>query len=422
MERKESVIEGVGVIDEVREYRGRKILDLARKLSDERLPDSFTPELAVDVFYAFKLPLPFVKERGGEPFRRNLIARTLASPNIWKVKPYTVADSLTSTVAAASLLEKLAKTLSVDVPRGASAGSRSQAQREITEEQIAQALEQVATEAKTAKDMKRLFTGLSAGAGSSLSFDESMEDILKLVRETDISKVLEKLEGIKMPAPRGKHERSTMGWIEGIELGSDLERVYPSQLALPRLYFYTLFADSQLLLYRKVVSHSKGPIYVLLDKSGSMVGSKIDWARAVALALLKRTAAEGRGFYARFFDSVAYPPVSLGPNFRPAQLTRLLSYLGRVKASGGTDIAKAISSACADIIKEKGKVSDIVLISDGEDRIVPELVAKELKKANARLHTVMIHGQNNYLKQISVRYMTVKKLEAKEILKVVDFE
>ncbi|MEN2999515.1 MAG: VWA domain-containing protein [Acidilobaceae archaeon] len=422
MEEKESVIEGIGPIDEVKEYRGRKILELARRLSDQPLPESFTPELAVDVFYIFKLPLPLVKERG-DHFRRTLSIKLLASQNIWKVKPYTVADSVTSVVAAASLLEKLARLMSVQTPQGSRSGARQERGREsLSEEQIASAVEQVASEVKVAKDVKRLLTGLGAGVGTSLSFEDTLEEMLKLSRETDISKVLERLEGIKLPAPKGKYERSNMGWIEGIELGSDLERVYPSQLALPSYYFLSLFADSQLVLYRKVTSLSKGPIYVLLDKSGSMVGNKIDWARAVALALLKRTNAEGRGFYTRFFDSVAHPPVSLAPNSKPSEVVKVLSYLARVKAGGGTDIAKAITAACDDITKEKGRVSDIVLISDGEDRVVPELLSKTLKRANAKLHTIMIQGQNNYLRQISTRYMTVKRLETSELLKVVDFD
>ncbi|MCS7106658.1 MAG: VWA domain-containing protein [Acidilobaceae archaeon] len=422
MGEKESIIEGVGHIDEVKEYRGKKILELARRLSDQPLPESFTPELAVDIFYAFKFPLPFVKDRG-DNFRRTLLIKLLASQNIWKVKPYTVADSVTSVVAAASLLEKLARLMSVQTPQSSRSSGRQERGREnVSEEQIASALEQVATEVKAAKDMKRLLTGLGAGVGSSLSFEDTLEEMVKLARDTDISKVLEKLEGIKLPSPKGKYERSNMGWIEGIELGSDLERVYPSQLALPSYYFLSLFADSQLVLYRKVTSHSKGPIYVLMDKSGSMVGNKIDWARAVALALLKRTSAEGRGFYARFFDSVAYPPVSLAPNSKPSEFVKVLSYLARVKAGGGTDIAKAIVAACDDIVKERGKVSDIILISDGEDRVMPDLLSKALKKANARLHTIMIQGQNNYLRQVSVRYMTARKLEASELLKVVDFD
>lgn len=413
---RESIIEGVGVIDQVREYRGKKILSLAQKIAGEPLPETITPELAIDAFYSFLFPLPMMKE-GGDMFRRQVIGSLLSRGSFWKIKAYTVADPVTSIVAAASFIEKLSKASS------AKGGARGEGRggKEDMEELVERALSEMENEVKTAKDMKRIFSGLAAGKGSVLAFDESIEEVMRLARETDISKVLEKLEGLKIPSQRGKTERSQMGWIEGVELGGDLERLHYSQLALPWIHFLVSFADSKMLLYRKVTTQSFGPIYVLMDKSGSMVGNKIDWARAVAIALLKRAFAESRGFYARFFDSIAYPPVVVRPNSKLSEITSLLSYLARVRAGGGTDISKAILSACEDIAREGKKISDIVLISDGEDRIAPDVVIKALRRANARLHTIMIQGQNLYLKQVSTRYMTVKRLEAKEILKVVDF-
>jgi len=429
-----SVIEGIGVIDDVRRYRGSRILDLASKLLGQSVPSMMTPELAVDIFYSFLLPVPSVVEALGKSsvddetaFRLNVISALLSSPNIWSIKPYTVADNVTSFVASASFIEKLVRLLQ----RGSSGqgegrswegGGEEVLDEKRVSEMVSKALEQVVKDVKVAKDVKKLLTGLGAGKGSVLAFDESMEEVLRLAKETDISRVLEKIEGLKLPATRARYERFNRGWMDGVELGGDLERLHYSQLALPTLYFLASFADSKLLLYRKVLPASRGPIYVLLDKSGSMVGTKIDWARAVAVALLRRAVVEGRGFYARFFDSIAYPPVHVKPNSKTADIIRTLSYLARVKAGGGTDITRAVITACEDIEKERGKVSDIILISDGEDRIPLDLLSKTLKKVNARLHTVMVQGHNTFLKHVSYRYMTVKRLEAREILKVIDFE
>ena len=431
---KVSVVEGVGVIDEIRRYRGSRILDIASKIAGQNLLETMTPELAVDVFYTFLLPIPDLAEGLEEgslseedAFRLQVVKAILSSSSLWSIKPYTVADSVTSMVASASLIEKLAKLLSREGGSGSGGGRESRgmerggSQERRVGEAVSKALEQVEKDVKTAKDIKRILTGLGAGKGSVLAFDESMEEVLRLARETDISRVLEKIENVKLPAPRVKYERFNRGWMDGIEVGSDLERLHYSQLALPWVYFLASLADSKLLLYRKVIQTSRGPIYVLLDKSGSMVGTKIDWARAVAVALLRRSVSENRVFYARFFDSIAYPPVSVRPGSKVADIVKALSYLARVKAGGGTDIARAVITACEDIMTEGGRVSDIILISDGEDRISPELLSKALKKANARLHTVMVQGHNAYLKQVSYRYMAVKKLEDREMLKVVDF-
>ena len=414
----------------------RDSLDIASKLLGQSTPENITPELAVDIFYSFLLPIPSVVrslEEGGVSeelaFRLQVVSTLLSSPNLWSIKPYTIADSVTSLVASASLIEKLVKLLQRrsggqgEGRKGPGQGGEEglDEERRKLSDMVNKALEQVEKDVRVAKDIERILTGLGAGKGSILAFDESMEEVLRLARETDISKVLERIEGLKLPGVRVKYERFNRGWMDGLEIGSDLERLHYSQLALPPLYFLASLADSKLLLYKKVTPASRGPIYLLMDKSGSMVGTKIDWARAVAVALLKRAIVEGRDFYSRFFDSIPYPPIQVKPNTKVSNIVRALSYLARVKAGGGTDIARAVISACEDIEKERGRVSDIILISDGEDRISPDLLSKALKKANARLHTIMIQGHNVYLKQASYRYMTVKKLETKEMIKVIDF-
>jgi uncharacterized protein with von Willebrand factor type A (vWA) domain len=64
-------------------------------------------------------------------------------------------------------------------------------------------------------------------------------------------------------------------------------------------------------------------------------------------------------------------------------------------------------------------VSDIILITDGEDRVALDMVRRGLAEANARLHTVMIHGNNPDLKTVSESYMVATRLDEKEALKVI---
>lgn len=72
----------------------------------------------MDVFYTFYYPVPALEEQpplewGEEAvFRRRVLESLLMSPNLWRAKPYTTADSLTSVVAAASFVERLARLLS----------------------------------------------------------------------------------------------------------------------------------------------------------------------------------------------------------------------------------------------------------------------------------------------------------------------
>ncbi|BAA80016.2 conserved hypothetical protein [Aeropyrum pernix K1] len=446
-----SLIRGVGVIDEVKLYRGQKILSTARKLNISGIPEIITPELAVDVFYTFYYPVPSLEEEppleGGEEalFRRRVLESLLMSPNLWRAKPYTTADSLTSVVAAASFVERLARLLSRlqrpqrgrsrdrEEKEGENQGGQGEGEpggefdEEKLREAVEKALESVEKDARAAKNVKQLLSMMGAGDTSVLAFDENIEFILRIARETDVSRVLENVQGIReiMRRRSRRETRSPKGWFDGLEYGSDLERIHYSQLILPDEYFWASFSSSKLLLYRKVLDSSRGPIYVLLDKSGSMVGAKIDWARAVAVALFRRSLAENRRFSARFFDSVTYPAIHLRPRSKPRDFLELVKYLAAVKAGGGTDITAAIKTAADDISRTprgEQRISDIVLITDGEDRLNIDVVEDSLKRSDARLHTVIIQGHNPYLKRISYRYMSVRRLEGREAVKVVDFD
>ena len=159
----------------------------------------------------------------------------------------------------------------------------------------------------------------------------------------------------------------------------------------------------------------------IVHNSGSMDGTKILWAKAVALSLYMRALKEHREFYFRFFDSVPYPLAKIGKRPNAKQTLKLIEYIAMVRGSGGTDISRALLLACNDIRSGIVRgISDIVLITDGVDRIAEQLVNYNLKKANARLISVMIFGDNKSLKKISTKYLTVRKLSNEEILKVVE--
>ncbi len=435
-----SVFQEIGVIDEVRFYRGEKILAVAKSIADRDLDPRFSAALAVDVFYTYYFPLPFIDENAVDiddetKFRRSVVAAMIKSEHVWKAKAHTTADSVTSVVAAASFIERLNSLL--PPPQGGEGkGNKRQEEKEgqqgpqsaepNMEEMVKKAAEAAMRDAEMAKKVKMTAERLGAGRGSVFSLESSAEMILRLARETDVMRILEKIEGLKIPSARGKSgTRYSRGWITGLEYGNEIERVHPNQLALPDELFYAELANDRLLLYQKELPASRGPIYVLLDKSGSMVGSKIDWARAVSVALFKKSIDEGRTFIVRFFDSIPYNQMMARGNAKPSDVLRLLSYLARIKAGGGTDITRAISASVSDIQKMrlggKEKISDVVLITDGEDRLSPEVLQRLLKEANARLHSIMIQGHNTFLQQVSYRYLVVKKLEKGEALEVVDF-
>lgn len=434
------VLRNVDYQDPVVRYRGQKILDNLKKLihrSDVKL------ELAVDVYYSLYLPLPILEDIsnvGLTNIEHYEVIKTALSDNEFKrLRYYTIADTFASTAIGTLFLINLLEELrSEDEQRGqmgtGKAGGKPQEQSRDEGEgegrrasdlrnAVKNALKKTAEHAETIKELQHFVQGYTAGVGHTLDLDEDVARTLKLVRNTDVKNILKFL--LRMPDIKSIVKKRRLpyqrGEIEGYSVGSDIERIVPTELAYPKLYLYTKIAENKLLLYNKVLYMSMGPIYVLLDKSGSMDGNKILWAKATALALLMKSRSERRPFYIRFFDSEPYKVMKVKVGAKPSEVLKVVEYIASIRNGGGTDISKSIITACNDVIKGRHReVGDIVLITDGEDRIARSLVRKSLAYAKARLISVMIMGDNADLKEVSYKYLKVVNLSEKEMISVVE--
>jgi len=421
-------------------YRGERVLALARKLSSAvaDLPDYMDERFAATVYYMLYLPYPLLEEpRKGD--RRSLAQYMLlsaiqASPRFYRIRKHTIADATTSLVASAVLVEALARSLSQSRPgEGQGGGAGENDGSDVVEELVAseelehsveRALEAVSEVVQHAKEIANFALSFSAGNASALSLEDSIQEVIALARNTDVRMLLEALKTIEEGGSRIRirRVRTPRGELDGYEKGDDIERIVASELVLPEILFMAKLAEKSLLLYRKVLGEDYGPFYVLLDKSGSMMGMKMIWAKAVALALAQRAARERREFYLRFFDSTPYPPLHIPKRIHGRDVAKLLEYVARIRANGGTDITKAILTATDDILSSRSrrKPSDIVLITDGEDRIALDAIRRSLQQARARLYTVMIYGNNPDLRKISEAYMVATRLTREEALRVVN--
>ncbi len=417
------LVKGVTIPETIAEYQGEVILKLAGKLlGAQSFPDWIDKELAASIYYLFYLPFPQVEKESRNPLKLSLVSNLIESPSFWKIKPRTVIDRLVSIVASASLIEKIVRNLPKQGNARSEMRENDQELGDSLSRALSLALRQVEKDTRTAKEIETLVTSTIPGSTSELAFEDILEEMLYLSRKTDIAKILEKLSGVKLPNYIArKTSRYPKGWIEGVELGGDPERIHHSQLALPDELFYLLLAESRLLLYRRVFPLEEGPLYVLLDKSGSMQGAKIDWARAVTLALYQRAVREGRRFYARFFDALPHDLQESPPYPEARHVLRLLEYLGTVKAGGGTDITRALATAVSDIESGRSReVADIVLITDGEDKLSVNVLRGIIRRIPVRLHTVMIGGDNPSLRRVSESYMTARQLGEGDLVRVVD--
>jgi uncharacterized protein with von Willebrand factor type A (vWA) domain len=423
-----SVLRGVDHGDPIAIYRGEKVVDIVRKvLGGVRVVDL---PLSIDSYYSLYLPHPLLKDLGEVPkeLARNYLffKVLLESEEFSRMRYSTIGNSTLSTLAAAIVLGEFEKALE-QLQQGSGGSSGSE---EVTEEEMRELVssvsKRVAESFNAVKSMMKLMSyGTEPGTGTAFDLEESGDEVIKLAQSADVRAILELLT--KVPDVSGKivrpYERYSKGEVRGFEIGGDVERVHPSEIAMPKILFRLKLAEGKLLLYDKVLPKSLGPLYVLVDKSGSMEGEKIVWAKATLLALLMRSRRESREFYMRFFDGMPHQLLRIGRRVKSREFVEILKYLARVKSGGGTDITKAVITACDDIagggVKE---VSDIVLITDGEDRVASSALSKRLRDVGCRLHTVMIMGDNRDLRKISYRYLRAIKLTPREIIQVLTFQ
>lgn len=423
-EKISGIIKGINYDDPLVKYRGNKVMRITRIVAEKEV--NLPLSLAIDVFYTFYLPMPMLKNLDETPPEKkryyHLINSLLRSSFIHDIRSKTVVDALMSSVAASIFLAEYEKLEESRKSGGRQGGDDDEKSMRRNVEKI---VSNLARDLDNVKRLRSLIEGEQAGNISMMAYEEYGPELIKLARNLEVKKILELLTGIKPWAItiEKKKQKFKHGEIMGYDMGKDIERLVPSILALPDELFYLKFLEGKLLLYQKALTQGRGSLYVLLDKSGSMDGMKMTWAKAVALSLYMRAIRERRDFYFRFFDSIPYPLSKVDRRPKASQVLRLIDYIARIRGSGGTDITRAIITACNDIRSGLvNEVNDIVLITDGVDRIAEHLIRHNLRKANARLITVMVLGNNKSLKEVSSKYFAVTKLSRKNILQIIELD
>ncbi|MFP3225654.1 MAG: VWA domain-containing protein [Sulfolobaceae archaeon] len=447
----EGFLRGIDYDDPLIKYRGERINYTLKKLLGREL--QLEENFLIDTYYIHYLPMPIPKTKSEIPKEKqimyNFIDLMLSSDLVVENRSYSVANSAVSMALSVSYvqnlieeLEKIKRTSQSQEERqmaeqilnglmkggGHREGQKNEMQNQQQMEKLMKqvhekALSKAIEDSESVRSLQRIVGGNGAGTGSILNFEGEIHEVLRLARNTEVKKILEFLSGIPRLGnyTKKKTTRYSRGELYGYEEGSDLERIVPSELALPEELFYVKLAESQILLYQKRIKEVLGPIYLLLDKSGSMDGEKILWAKAVALALYSRARRENRDFYIRFFDNIPYPLIKVMRNAKSKDVIKMIEYIGKIRGGGGTDISRSVISACEDIKEGHVKgVSEIILLTDGEDKIAETTVRRSLKEANATLISVMIRGDNADLRRVADQYLVVYKLDQEDLLRVVE--
>jgi len=213
------------------------------------------------------------------------------------------------------------------------------------------------------------------------------------------------------------------------ETGRDLKRAVPAELiALTnpalRVKAQMRWARGELRLRGQKTKHKlgHGPVIVCEDASGSMGGSKQEWAKALVLAMAHYAKIQKRSFGWIMFDSrvqatKTYPKGVL--------LAKDLLEIAESRAGGGTDFEAPLHKAVK-IIKNEGlKKADILLVTDGmcavSDEFLQELLS--VKKAlEINIFTVLVNvGEttDKTVQEFSDKIIPISDLSAEEAEKKV---
>ncbi len=147
-------------------------------------------------------------------------------------------------------------------------------------------------------------------------------------------------------------------------------------------------------------------LVMVLDKSASMGGKKMTFAKKAAIALANQLKSNDKlGIIA--FDNNPYVIAKLAPI--EAVKTNLIAKLSRLYPSGGTNIFPALKLAYMSIINGGSKSNHVILLSDGNTEYLyynKEALIKSFKKAKISISTIAIGKwfvNTNLLKAIASR-------------------
>jgi len=221
--------------------------------------------------------------------------------------------------------------------------------------------------------------------------------------------------------------------IHDIQIGDDINRVLPSELALlaskdTEMLFYAKYIEKRLMQYelRGTEKVAKGAIICLIDNSGSMTGSREMWAKAVGLALLDVAHKQKRDFYGIHFSS-NYDALQefWFPKGDTSDLNKVLDF-AEYFYGGGTDyelpLSRAVEVLEMQMNDEDTQKGDIILLTDGECYVSDEWLARfnnSREEIGFRLFSCLIGGHGRLLREISDVYLTIQDLTSGEDAKEV---
>lgn len=428
-----------------------------RRLRDSGAKELPTwPELLQDLFAAYYKVEPELRpEEDVDPtYRANrpLVAATLEAPQTSEARLVTRLDEMSSALATLAAGERLLEEIrsrpelrdamaqagaagvhlggdQEDAGSGAGDGQPGGYDQVVSAlaaaaGQVRQAVRAAARAgAKEAEDVRQVLAGwgLEPGQIRRVPLGERLK-LVERLRTPELRRLAD-LAGRLRNLARARHKerlRVEPDEIHSVSAGDDLARILPAELValshpLRRLDFYRRMQERRLLQYelRPRPRDGRGPVIVLIDASGSMSGTRMEWAAATALALLDLAHRQRRDFAAAYFRGPGAPVEAFRFPRGDVDPRDLLAF-ATVGADGGTDFQGPLSWALEVLGESRFRRGDVVLVTDGECAL-PEAfrarILEEKARRGFRIFTVLMAGRGDEVGIWSDRVWRVSRLD-----------
>jgi uncharacterized protein with von Willebrand factor type A (vWA) domain len=393
-----------------------------------RLRAAGTDEFAAaDFFGAAFEPDPRLTPACADPLRHGFLAQLLGAPEYRALHADTRLDDTAAALAAGHFAEQFAKLRADEGVRGAGPAEAGAPGGDLAGEMAALRAVGRAMAAAGAEvtELRDAAAALGLGPGQPGANDpRAIAALYQRVRnDPGLRRVCELAGRFRRVAQSEQRQKASHGLddVVGVEPGGDVGRLLPSELvrlAAPELELDALrrIAERQALCreYRSLEPVGKGPVVVSVDESGSMEGSKVHTAKALALALawVARSQRRWCGLVAYSGGSgerlLALPP---GRWDEGALCAWLSAFIG-----GGSDLDVPVREMPR-MFRELGAppgATDLVLVTDARARIPAEARASFdawRRSAGARVVALVVGAAPGDLALVSDECLLVPALD-----------
>ncbi len=399
--------------------RGRELL----AESDRLRAHALTEHAVADLHAAAFEPDPRLAADCVDGRRRAFLEQLMKTPDYHALHAATMLNPAASAIAAVAFADQLAEVTKQE--QGGAAGPAGVDPELATLRAVGRA---VAEASKEVEECREAAAALGLGPGSPGSNDpQANAALFRRVRTDPTLRRICTLAGRYRRVAQSKQRRKAVHGLDdvvGVELGGDLGRVLPhelAKLAVPEFEPDALrrLVERQLMCrqYEATEPVGKGPIIVVVDESGSMAGERVETAKALALALAWVARAQRRwcGLCAYSGDTgervLALPPGRWDEG-------KLLDWLAAFLGGGSSlDVPVAEMPRLYRDLRAPAGQTDVLFVTDAVCRVPPDLRDAFLgwkRRVQARLLTLVVQSEPGDLQAISDEVYRVGSLAVTE--------